>query len=163
MALLVACSPVLDWREVRAPDSAARLLMPCKPSVQERRVPLAGRPTRLVLLACAAGDITWGLAVADVGSPARVGEALQALALSAGGNVAAAAPTQRLPLVVPGGTPHAAAQMLRFEGRLPDGKAVRMQTAVFSHGTWVYQASALGPALPDEPVQTFMASIRLVN
>ena len=47
-----ACSPSLDWREVRPLDSSVVALFPCKPSGQERRVLMAGQPVRLTLLAC---------------------------------------------------------------------------------------------------------------
>ncbi|MBE0548915.1 MAG: hypothetical protein IH627_14965, partial [Rubrivivax sp.] len=50
--LLAACSPTLDWRDVRPAGSGVTLLMPCKPVVQERSLPLAGAPVRLSLQAC---------------------------------------------------------------------------------------------------------------
>ena len=136
--------------------------MPCKPTVQERRLSLAGQPLRLALHACTAGDQTWSLAVADVTDPAQVGAVLQVLVRAAGVNVAAAE-QQVLPLVVPGATPNPASQMVAYQGKLPDGQAVHMQVAVFAHGTRVFQATALGPALPAEGVQTFMGSIRFAD
>ena len=70
---VMGCAPVLDWREVRPAGSGVSLLFPCKPDSQSRLVRLAGMQVRLVLLACAAGGSTWGLAHADVVDPASVG------------------------------------------------------------------------------------------
>jgi len=157
--LLAACSPALDWREVRPAGSHVTLLMPCKPVLQERRLPLAGASVSLTLQACSAGDQTWGIAHADVADPARVGAALVELRTSAAANVASLA-AEVLPLQVPGATPQAASERVRFEGRLPDGRPVQMQLAVFAQGTRVFQATALGERLPVEAAETFFGSIR---
>lgn len=159
---VVACSPALDWREVRPAGSGAALLMPCKPAGQERRLVLAGQPLLLSLHACSAGDQTWSLAVTDVLDPAQVGAVLQVLVRAASVNVGAAS-QQGLPLVVPGATPNPSSQMVTYRGQLPDGQAVQMQVAVFAHGTRAFQATVLGGALPAEGVQTFMGSIRFAD
>lgn len=167
---LAACSPVLDWREVRPADSRLQLLMPCKPSVQERQVSLAGQPVRLVLQACAAGGQTWGLAFADVGEPARVGPALLELGASAASNIGAlrtkgeagtAAAVEPAPLQVSGATPNAASLRQSLQGARPDGTPLRMQMGVFAHGTRVFQATVLGEQLPDEAADTFFNALRI--
>ena len=159
--LLAACSPALDWRDVRPAGSGVTLLMPCKPVLQERTLPLAGAPVRLSLQACSADGQTWGIAHADVADPARVAAALVELRSSAAANVAAG-PAEALPLQVPGATPQAASGRVRFDGRLPDGRPVQVQLAVFAQGTRVFQATALGERLPHEGAQTFMGSIRFL-
>ena len=159
--LLAACSPALDWRDVRPAGSHVTLLMPCKPVVQERRLPLAGASVSLTLQACKAGDQTWGIAHADVADPARVGAALVELRTSAAANIASLA-AEVLPLQVPGATPQAASERVRLDGRLPDGRPVQMQLAVFAQGTRVFQATALGERLPVEAAETFFGSIRFL-
>ena len=164
LASLSACTPALDWRDVRPAGSGAVLLMPCKPQRLQRQVTLAGQPTRLTLHACTADDLTWGLAFADIADPARMGDVLQALVQAALANVAAGAQREATPhklaLQVRGATPHDASRRLAYQGRLPDGRAVQMQMAVFAHGTRAFQATAFGSALPAQDVQTFMESIR---
>ncbi len=159
LLLLAACTPAHDWRQVRSADGAVGALFPCKPQLHERRVVLAGQPVKLALLACEAGGQTWGLAEADLADPTRLAPVLDALAQSAGDNLGAAAPVVE-PLQVPGATPHAGSRRLRLDGRRPDGRAVRMQLAVFVRGTHVYQASVLGEQLPAEAAQTFFDSLR---
>jgi len=158
--LLAGCAPALDWRDVRPAGTAAILLMPCKPVTQERSLALAGAPVRLSLLACTAAGQTWGLAHADVADPTRVGAALEELRQSAAANVSGGT-AHPLPLQVQGATPQAASLRLRFDGRLPDGRPVQMQVAVFAQGTRVFQATALGEHLEAEASETFFGSIRL--
>ncbi len=159
-ALAAGCSPALDWREVRPETSGAMLLMPCKPASHARRLPLAGAPVEWTLYACSAGEVTWAIGFADLGDPARVGVALAELEAAALGNIGADAPAQREPLRVDGATPHAAAVTLRASGRRSDGTAVQEQVALFSKGTRVYQATAVGAGLPPEALETFFDSLR---
>ena len=79
LTVLAACTPTLDWREVRPGAAEAVALFPCKPASHARELALAGQQVKLTLHACQAGDATWGLAWADVGDPGRVADALQAL------------------------------------------------------------------------------------
>lgn len=162
LAGLAACAPALDWRDVRPEGSTLQLQFPCRPTTQRRDVPLAGQRVNLALHACAAGGQTWGLATADVGDPARVGPALAELAASAAGNLGGTAgPVQALK--VPGATPNPASKRLRLQGRLPDGRAVQMQVAVFARGTQVFQATVLSETLSDEAADTFFDSLRLAS
>lgn len=160
-ALLGAgCSPALDWREVRPDDSGAMLLMPCKPASHARRLPLAGTPVAWTLYACSAGGVTWALGFADLGDPARVGAALGELEAAALDNIGAASPERRAPLRVAGATPHPSAATLQASGRLADGAAVQEQVALFTKGTRVYQATAVGARLPAQALETFIDSLR---
>lgn len=159
--LLAACTPALDWREWRPEGSGLAVLMPCKPDSQARSVGLVSTQVRLVLYACSAGGVTWGVAVADIGDPAKVGAALDELRASAVKNLGAVEVTA-VPLQVTGATPNPASQRVQFSGRMPDGRAVTEQTAVFSKGTRVFQAVALGQTLEPEAVATFFGSLRLL-
>ena len=157
--LAAACSPALDWREVRPEGSGATLLMPCKPNSMVRNVRLAGDPVALTLSACSAGGQTWAIASADVGDPARVTAALNELEAAARTNLAGG-PAQTLTLAVAGATPNPASRRVQFSGQLGDGTAVQEQVAVFVRGTRVFQATVLGPQLPAEGVETFFGSLR---
>jgi hypothetical protein len=158
-ALLAACAPSHDWRQMRSADGAVEALFPCKPTLHERRIGLVGGAVKLSLMACDTGGQTWGLGSAELGDPARRGEVLDALAGAAAGNVAATASTAAL--VVPGATPHPGSRRLRLEGRRPDKQPVQMQLALFTHGTRVYQATVLGERVSDELASTFFESLRV--
>jgi len=159
LALLGACTPVHDWRDVRVANGVLRAQLPCKPATQVRKVSLAGQPVSLSLHACSAGGQTWALAWSDVQDPMRVGPALRDLRAAAAANVGAAPPVG-LPLQVPGATPHADSVRLGLQGQMPDGRPVREQVALFVHGTVVVQATVLGEELPADAVETFFAALR---
>lgn len=155
--LLAACTPALDWREVRA--DGAELLMPCRPRAQTRDVALAGRPVAMTLRACDAAGRTWAIATADVGDPSRVDAALAALRQSAAANVGAASGAIR-PLSVRGASPQAPGARVVFDGRRDDRQPIRSDVAVFAAGSRVYQATVLGAA-GDDGADTFFGSIRI--
>jgi hypothetical protein len=158
-AVLAGCAPVLDWREVRPEGSGLRLLFPCKPAHHSRNVALAAGQVKLQLSACKAGDATWALAVADVADPARVGPALVELHEAAARNLAATQ-VQPLALQIEGATPNPASRRMRLDGRLPDGRVVAEQVAVFAKGTQVFQATVLGERVDADAADTFFGSLR---
>lgn len=157
--LLAACSPALDWRELRPEDSGAVVLFPCRPASHARQVRLAGGEVLLTLHSCSAAETTWALAVADLADPARVGPALDELRRSAAANIAAHQ-TRELALVVPGATPNPAAGRLALAGQRADGTPVQEQVAVFAKGTRVYQATVIGPTLPAEGLEVFFGGLK---
>ncbi|HNI84495.1 MAG TPA: hypothetical protein PLM38_03935, partial [Ottowia sp.] len=61
-----ACTPTLDWREVRLAPSPAIALLPCKPDRTTRDVPLGGVPTALSVAGCDAGGATFALMTAQL-------------------------------------------------------------------------------------------------
>jgi len=154
-----ACAPALDWREVRVGAAESVALFPCKAASHARVIALAGQQVKLTLHACQAGEATWGLAWADVGDPARVGAALQGLQEGARMNLGQAQ-AQARPLVVKGQTPHPSAGLWSLAGRYPDGKPAVGQVAVFSRGTVVFQATALGVSAGSEAAETFFTALR---
>jgi hypothetical protein len=123
---------------------------------------LAGAAADMTLHACSAGDTTWALGFADVGDPARIAPALSELGAAAMRNVNAAA-VQGRPLDVPGMTPNPQSRRLSFAGTRPDGTAVHIHVGVFSKGTWVFQATVVGPEPPAEAVETFFAALRIAS
>lgn len=157
--LLVACSPVLDWRDVKLAQTPLRLQLPCRAVAQERSIQLAGQRVQWHLMACSSGELTFGVAWADLGNPLLVSLALQELLAVAGTNMAASIDAAK-PLLVPGATPHAASRQALLTGRRSDGQAVQMHLAVFTYGTAVFQVTALGPAVNTEVVGPLMDSLR---
>lgn len=158
-AALTACSPALDWREVRVEGGRAGALFPCRPKSQAREAALAGVPTRITLLSCEADGHTFALAHADMVDPARVGTALDEMAAALAANLQAGS-VRAEPLAVPGMTPNPQARRLWISGTMPDGTPVAEEAALFAGGTRVYQAAVLG-ARPGAAAQTFFESLRL--
>lgn len=160
-ALAAACSPALDWRELRPAGTALEVLMPCKPASHARHIALAGAEVELTMHACRAADATWALAHADIADASKVAPALEGLAQAAQRNVGASGASPSEPAAVRGMTPNAAARVLRIAGRLPDGRAVHETVVLFAHGTRVVQASVLADHEDATAIATFVESLRV--
>lgn len=156
IALLAAgCSPALDWRDVSfgagSQSAEVQALFPCKPLRAARRLPLGDSEVNYALAACEAGGMNFSLGGADVGDPARVGAALDAMRERLVQRLGA--PAQQAAAFVPQGA-SALPQSQRFavEGRQagPGGQpqAVALRGAVFARGTRVYQAVVLAEGRP---------------
>jgi hypothetical protein len=156
---LTACTPTLDWREVRPEGSPVRLMMPCKPASHARTVSLADRRVEMSMYACTAGDVTYAVAFADMTDPAAVTPALAELARSARANLRASDSAASSAVSVPGMTPNAQAAQWRIDGRLPDGRQVQEQVALFAHGTRVHQATMMGSRIDTEARDTFFSGL----
>lgn len=161
VTLLAACSPALDWREVRPEGSTARAMFPCRPASQERSIALAGAQVEMRLFVCSAADTVHALGFADVADPARVGPALEEMARAARGNVRGGDAAAAQPASVPGMTPHPAASQWRVAGTLPDGREVEERAVFFSHGTRVYQATMIGRRLNLQAEEEFFGGLRV--
>ena len=157
-AALAACSPVLDWREVRVDGGSLAGLFPCRPEHRVRFVPLVGDRYRMEMATCAAGDSTYAVSYFDVADPATVTQALAALRVAAIENVGATLP-RITSLSLRGMTPNAEAARLGAEGRLPDGRAVLMHAVFFVKGLRIYQASVVGAMPAPEAVEPFLAGL----
>jgi hypothetical protein len=157
--LLCGCAPTLDWRSVPVPGTELISELPCRPGRFQRDIVVAGTPLKLFMLSCEAGGVTYGVATADVGDPTRVDPVLRALADSAAAAIRATAP-QRVVLDIPGATPFSGNVSARLHGRRPDGEVVEESMRTFGRGARVFQASAIGPALPDAAVRPFEDGLR---
>lgn len=162
LGMLAACSPSLDWRQMRPDGWGLTLDMPCRPASQTRAVPLAGPPVELTLLTCRVGEHTFAAASADLADPARVGPALLALGQAAKANVQGRIDREQA-ANVKGMTPHAAAQHWWLTGRLPNGQAVVEQVLVFAHGPRVFQVTLIGPSVDERLAQPFFGALEVLR
>lgn len=157
------CAPVLDWREFRPPGAPLVALFPCKPDGHARELALAGGTVKWTLHACRAADISWALAWGDVHDPARVAAALRGLRASTQANLSASSMQPRS-LSVAGATPQPDGGRWSLVGQALDGRALQAELALFSRGTVLFQATAMGPASSGpfaDAAGTFLDSLRL--
>lgn len=155
-----ACSPTLDWRELRPEGSGLVALFPCKPTVETRTVVLEGLAVRLNMHACQAGGSMYAVATGEIGDPARVAPVLNALLAAQAGNLSASV-SARQGFSVSGATPQAPSFRVTLSGRLPDGSAVFQEAAFFTRGARVFQAMVMGPRRDAEASTTFFESFEL--
>lgn len=154
---LTACSPELNWRDVRAEPAALTALLPCKPDRGARVVPLAGRDTTLNMLGCDAGGATFAVAFADTTDSAQASAALTQWRAATLANMRAGAPVEQ-PFTVAGGV---TAVRVVAAGSRADGKPVLSQALYFSQGPRVYQAVIYADKLTAEMAETFFSGLRL--
>lgn len=158
---VLACTPALNWREVRPPGAGVGVQLPCKPSVFARDLVLQGVTVRWHLLSCSAEGLTWALAYGELSDPALVAPALQTLHAAAQRNLGAETAVSVF-WSPPGATPNVHAKRVRMRGNFPDGRPVVEELAVFARGTSVYQASVLGPEVAPEAAEVFFASLHVL-
>jgi hypothetical protein len=167
----LACSPVLDWREVRLEGLQA--MLPCKPDHGERTVQLGTLEVRMQMSGCEAGGALYAI------SHVRVQGADQAIAAQAAWRSAALANIQAsvvqsqtiklgkpsTAIVVPPGEQSlptdSALDLLSAQGTQPDGKPVQARLVWIAAGDHLYHVAVYGPKLDNERLETLFIDLRL--
>jgi hypothetical protein len=167
-ALFAACSPALDWRDVRtgAGQDAAelQLLMPCKPQRETRALMLHNFQAPFTLTACAANGMMFSIGAADIKDATQVAPTLVWMRNRLAANIAAVGSSSNAVSFAPkGATPNAEAQRLQLQGKRPDGQDLIEHAAVFTQGTRVYQAVVTAPParFNRDAAEQFFSSIAL--
>ncbi|MGZ5131415.1 MAG: hypothetical protein ACXWCV_08585 [Caldimonas sp.] len=160
LLVLAACAPPLDWRDSRPEGSGVAMLFPCRPDRHERPVRIGKATLRMQMHSCEAAGATFSLAFVDAPQPDQVVPLLAELRSHAAANIAGVVAEPR-PFEPPGATPNEQSGLLRIEGHLPDGRRVVEHAAFFVKGLRLYQATAIGAALPAEAVETFFGAIKV--
>lgn len=174
LSALSACSPALNWRDVRPDNTRLSLLLPCKPDKVQKTVPLGGQPTELRLLGCDADGATFAVAVADLGDASKAAAVLlqwQNLTLVnmraplPGAKSAPASPTtpatEVVSLKLPGAAAQSPAVLVKASGRRADGSGVIGHAAYFSQGAQVFQVVLYADKLKPEVSEAFFSSLKL--
>lgn len=136
-ALLAACSPALDWRDVAVPVASLTASLPCKPEQVQRSVELAGQPVELRMTGCEANGATFAVACAALAEPALAGAALAHWRAAVWAGMQAPAPgqpgaPQDTPFVPTGALELPQSVRSVGAGRQPNGDAVHAQAAWFA-------------------------------
>lgn len=186
---LFACTPALDWREVRfegamqASDaSPLTALLPCKPDRATREQTVGGERVNLSMMGCPAAGATFTLSRMVLTTPAKAPQVLaawQAATLAnlvPGGKAQAdqpqAAQPVTSPIKVPGASGWPAAVRMNVTGAAAGGATAAPltgQVAWFAQlagpDMVLYQAAIYGSRdskpLGTESIQTFFESLRL--
>jgi hypothetical protein len=162
VAVVAACSPALDWREVRSEGGALTVWLPCKPQRRVREVDLAGTRVSMEMLGCRADGSTWGLTSADVGEVGRVEPALAALRKARTENLGAPE-TAASAIELPTGAGRLPALALRIAGRDAAGDAAVERSLIFSSGTRVFHVAVIGREPSAEALDSFFRPLRLAR
>jgi hypothetical protein len=162
LMLMSACTPTLNWREVRfeAPDGTTlKAELPCKPDVAMRKQQLGSFQIELSMMGCLAGDTTFTLSRIPLVDPLSAPKVLAAWQAAAAANVKAT-PAPLSIVTVSGASAWPAAA----RGTLV-GEATPAQMLWFSKqtstGLTLYQAALYGKPPSNEAENTFFESLQL--
>jgi hypothetical protein len=155
---LAACSPTLNWREVRAESTPLKAMLPCKPDKGSRTVPMAGRQVQLQVLACDTGGATFAILAGDVGDPLRSGEVLAQWRAATLANMRAGQAQQRNFLPA-GAVALPQSLLITATGQRADGSKVESQAAYFARGSQVVQAVIYADRVAPETAEVFFSGL----
>jgi hypothetical protein len=160
--LISACTPTLNWREVRfeAPDGTTlKAELPCKPDAATRKQQLGGSQVELSMMGCLAGDATFTLSRIPLVDPLSAPTVLAAWQAAAEANVQARPTLAAAATVAGAGTWPPAARVTLLS------TATQAQIIWFakqsSTGLTLYQAALYGKEPSNEAATTFFESLQL--
>lgn len=156
--LLAACSPSLNWREVRPAGGELKALLPCKPDQGSRRQNLGGRELDIHMLGCEAGGALYAVSVADLAEGAlAVQVQWQANLL---GNMQATTSASG-PWAMKGASAMLEPVRLNAQGVRSDGRPVQVQAVWFARGARVYHAAVYAERISTEMSEPFFGGLEL--
>lgn len=174
-ALLAACNPALNWREVRAKDGSLIALFPCKAQASSRNVSLGGQVVEMTLNSCTADGalfVVGQATVSEAGAPvalthwqraalANISEPLAnpANPVNKANPTTKESPMNGSPLKVAGvaGTP----VLLSTQGKRADGSEVQFSGLWFSRGDQVFHAAIYADRIDAQMSEPFFNGLKL--
>lgn len=164
LAVLCACSPALNWRELRVDDAGLRARLPCKPERATRPVRLGDQALEMGLVGCEAGDAMWALSYARWPASQPLGEGLARWQEATLARLAAEPATPARGFVPRGALELPQSQTLHLRAREPGGAELEVQLAWFAHvsaqGATLYQAALYARQPQPEAAQAWLESLR---
>ena len=166
--LLCACTPALNWRDVRLEDangSALKAALPCKPDHATRKQQLGDAQVDLSMMGCVANEATYTLSRIPLSNPLDAPKVLAAWQAAGAANVKVKpAGAITIPAVVSGASAWPPAVWQSIDGEVTQAHMMwfAKQTA---NGVTLYQAAMYGKQLSNESnqeaVTTFFESLQL--
>ena len=160
--LLCACTPALNWRDVRlesADGSALKAALPCKPDNATRKQQLGDVQVDLSMMGCLSADTTFTLSRIPLRNPSDAPKVLVAWQAAATVNVAAR-PTILAAATVPGAGAWPPATRVTLIGAATQAHMLwfAKQTAT---GVVLYQAALYSKQPSNEALTTFFESLEV--
>ena len=150
-AVLAACSPKFDLREVRGTSAPFVVLLPAKPATHTRPVNLDGISVDMTMTAADAGGVTFAVGTAELPDAAQAQHALAAMKTALVRNIGGTVRKETTP--APG--------TLEVEAAGTDSRLLLAR--FIARDKRIYQVIAVGKesALPPEAAETFFTSFKL--
>jgi hypothetical protein len=163
VALLLACSPALNWREARFADRIPlRMLLPCKPDRAEREVPMAGHTVPLQMLGCDTDGATFAVSHVFAAQGLGPNELLEGWRSAVLVHLQAQS-VQTQVWTPPGAWASPASQRVQALGRRADGTPLALEAVWFGvparDGVHVFHAVMLAPQARPDVAETFFSAL----
>jgi hypothetical protein len=169
--VLAACSPALNWREVRLDRLAVWL--PCKPDQGQRTVRLDLQEVALNMVGCESSGALFAVSHTRLSDPAQVDAVMRAWKAAALANMRAtslqerpfpwaspAAGTGQPPAALLAKIPGSALVMVEAQGQKPDGDALQARLLWFSSGADVFHIALYAPRVTADMTETLFSELR---
>lgn len=162
LAFVSACSPTLNWREVRLEGSDLVALLPCKPDRVSRSIPFVGGVTRtLTMLSCETDGATFAITMADMGDAGLAEASLKQWDAVTRDHVKVGQVVEQA-MAPLGATPNAQAKVVVGRGTHTNGQAMQVHMAYFSKGQQIFQAVLYAPvSMKADAVEVFLTGLKL--
>ena len=155
-ALLVACSPALNWREV-ALDRLV-VLLPCKPDRAQRTVPLAGAELPMEMAGCEADGALFAASHIRAATPEQVPAVLEAWRAASFANMRADKPVQ-MPSASPAGGVNP--QQWSARGQRASGEPVQARLEWWVSGPDIFHVAVYAEKLRDDHTDTLFNQAKI--
>jgi hypothetical protein len=166
--LISACTPTLNWREVRfeAPNGTTlKAQLPCKPDTATRKQQLGGFQVELSMMGCSANDTTFTLSRVPLVDPLSAPKVMAAWQAAGMANLRAKpAGAIAIPAVVSGASAWPPASLQTIDGEVTQAHMLWFAKQAAT-GVILYQAAMYGKQLSNESsksaADTFFESLKL--
>jgi hypothetical protein len=163
-SFLMACSPGLNWRDVRPAQAPLAALFPCKPEAAERKLPLGDKEILVKMLVCEADGTAFTLGYAELKPGMPVGDVLDLWRKATLSQMKAKPPTV-LPFALKGALPLPKSSRVVAQGSRPDGRTLAVDASWFAVGSMVFQAAVYFNHEPNEAdravADTFFSGLKI--
>ena len=164
LALLAACSPEQNWRQIGFEGSTLKAQLPCKPDRTTREVPLGGVPVSLSVAGCEAAGAMLALMSASLAPGVDAQAVLAGWQQATLAHVPPAEPVRSEAWRRSAWLPLAGAQSAQWQGKGADGRPVAAQAVwgAFAEGDHVRVVHAVvyAPKPMPELAQTLFEGLQ---
>ena len=164
-ALLGACTPTFNWRDVRIADKGLVALLPCKADRATRALPLGVESVEVEMAGCEAGGATFAVAHAAAADVVQAEAWLRAWRAATRAQLVDAEATEAT-AIVPRALPAPTPWKLETRSEAANAKPVVPARVLWfaqrtASGVSLYQATVLGKPSAPEAFTTFFEGLRL--
>jgi hypothetical protein len=160
LAMLMACSPTLNWRTAALQGTELQALLPCKPDRGQRPIELAGRPLELQMAGCETAGYLLAFSMVDLHENRLLETAAQQWKSATLLNINASK-FQEQPFLIQGASAAVPAFSLTATGQTKAGQPIQLQAVWFSRGSRLFHAVIYAKSIDVEVRDSFFSGLEI--